>query len=94
MKKYVGTAKTRPASRIVRALDWSPLAYVGTVSYGVYLLHKFVLHFVNIGAESVPIGAPEGVFAFCLLGSVGLAALSYRFFEAPLLRLKVRFRRS
>ena len=82
---------TRPACGVVRALEWRPMAYVGTVSYGVYLLHKLVLHAVHHGLEAVDVGAPEAVFAVCVLGTVGLATLSYWFFEAPILRLKARF---
>lgn len=81
----------RPVSVVVRALEWQPLAYVGTLSYGVYLLHKIVLYAVNRGLDAVAINLPEAVFGFGLLGTIGLAHLSYRFFEAPILRLKARF---
>ncbi len=83
---------SRPGSRVVRMLEWRPLAYVGTVSYGVYLLHKLVLYIAQRGLAAVGIGAPEVLFALCALGSVGLAALSYRYFEAPILRMRARFR--
>jgi peptidoglycan/LPS O-acetylase OafA/YrhL len=81
----------RPDSLVVRALEWRPLAYVGTVSYGVYLLHKLVLHVVGRGLGGTALKAPELLFAMVLLGTVGLAALSYHYFESRMLRLKARF---
>lgn len=87
----IATVVLRPESRIVRALEWQPLAYIGTVSYGVYLLHKLVLHVVNRGLDAVSHNVPELLFVLGLIGTVGLAGLSYRCFEAPILRLKARF---
>lgn len=77
----IGLVVLRPASRVVRALEWRPIAYVGTVSYGVYLLHKFALAVATrvVDPAAVP---PEATFVFVLGGTVALAALSYRFFEA------------
>jgi peptidoglycan/LPS O-acetylase OafA/YrhL len=81
-----------PGSRVVRALEWHPLAFVGTVSYGVYLLHVIVLDATQRVLARLHVEA-LGVTAFvvCALGTVALAALSYRVFERPLLRLKDRF---
>ena len=81
----------RSESGVARALEWRPLAYVGTVSYGVYLLHKLVLHVVNRGLDAAALNASEPLFVMGLLGTVGLAALSYRYFETPILSLKARF---
>ena len=87
----VALVVAQPTHRIVRALEWRPLAYVGVVSYGVYLLHKFTLHVANRGLDALAITSPEARFALVLLGTVALAAVSYHAFEAPLLRLKTRF---
>jgi peptidoglycan/LPS O-acetylase OafA/YrhL len=82
----------RPRSGLVRTLEWRPLVYVGTVSYGVYLLHKLVLHVVNRGFAGAAVESPELLFAVAMLGTVSVAALSYRYFETPILPLKARFR--
>lgn len=82
----------RPESGVVRGLEWRPLAYVGTVSYGVYLLHKLVLHVVNRGLDAAELTAPAPLFVIGLLATIGIAALSFRYFEAPILRLTARFR--
>lgn len=81
----------QPQHRIVRLLEWRPLAYIGVVSYGVYLLHKFTLHVTQRGLDALAISAPEARFVLVLIAAVALAALSHRFIEAPMLRLKSRF---
>jgi peptidoglycan/LPS O-acetylase OafA/YrhL len=82
----------QPGSIVVRSLQWRPLAYIGTVSYGMYLLHKIALHVVRVAADRMG-GSLEPLLLFAsgLALSIALAALSYRFFEQPILRLKSRF---
>jgi len=81
-----------PASALVHALEWRPLAFVGTISYGVYLLHIVVLDATHRIFARWHVDSPYAAFIVCTLASVGLAALSYRVFERPLLRLKDRWR--
>ena len=82
----------RPGMSVVRWLEWRPLAFVGTVSYGIYLLHKIVLDVLSRGFARAELKSPALLFVLCLLGTIGLAALSYRYFERPILRVKDRFR--
>jgi peptidoglycan/LPS O-acetylase OafA/YrhL len=56
-----------------------PLVYVGTISYGLYLLHMPVLFFFERHIEGQ---AAIGVAA--LAATFALAALSWRYFEHPL----------
>lgn len=77
--------------RVVRALEWRPLAYVGTVSYGIYLLHKPALDVARRLLHKVSVDSPEALFATALLLSVLAAAVSFRYFESPLLRRKSAF---
>jgi peptidoglycan/LPS O-acetylase OafA/YrhL len=59
---------------------------VGTVSYGMYLLHMLVLNAVRrLGA------GPIVEFALALTLTIAAARLVYRYFEQPFLRLKDRF---
>jgi peptidoglycan/LPS O-acetylase OafA/YrhL len=61
--------------------------YIGTISYGMYLLHVFALN----GARRL-LGTPSGgsVFLLGLAMSVIGASMSHRFFELPFLRLKAQ----
>ena len=67
------------------------LAYVGTVSYGVYLLHMLVKNAVmkvTIGFHlNIP---PIGIFLITVLLSVLVAGLSFRYFESIFLGMKKR----
>lgn len=70
-----------------RALRWRPAQALGKVSYCVYLIHYPLL--LAAGALTAAVWARDGL---ALALSLGLAAASWRYFEAPLLRLKDRWR--
>lgn len=71
-----------------------PTVYLGKISYGLYVIHLPILGLISyiavrylsiqrhVGFERIGIGLPL---------TVVLASLSYRYFEAPFLRLKERF---
>jgi len=60
-----------------------PIArYVGSISYGMYLLHMFALNAVK---RAWPGAGEFAAFAGTLALSVAFAALSHRFFERPLM---------
>ncbi|HEX8435444.1 acyltransferase, partial [Archangium sp.] len=62
--------------------------YIGTVSYGIYLLHMLVLNGVR---RAVPGQGTAVQFVLTLALSVLVAGLSYRYFESWFLKLKGRF---
>ncbi|MBI3875442.1 MAG: acyltransferase [Verrucomicrobia bacterium] len=66
-----------------RALDGRFLAHVGKVSYGIYLLHMFVISSVKKlpGAAS-----PEMCFLVSSTLVILIASLVYKWFEFPLIR--------
>ena len=84
-----------------RVLAWRPLAYLGLVSYGVYLYHLVVaqllgessdpLHFSMSGlglvAKIHTLTTPV-LFVLTLAGSVLIATASYYLIELPFLRRK------
>lgn len=80
-----------PHSGSVKALDWAPLAYIGSISYGIYLLHVLVLHVVGEGLSFAGITSTTLLFAGTFLGSVLVAGVSYKYFEQPILKFKDRF---
>ncbi len=88
---------TQPTARRWSWLQWGPLAYVGRISYGVYVLHPLALSTVSFGLRHAPL--PDGVatavplrFLLYVAATLGLCAASFRWFESPLLRLKRHFR--
>jgi peptidoglycan/LPS O-acetylase OafA/YrhL len=62
-----------------RALGWGPVAYLGRISYGVYLWHWPIVVFVLYDHDV----APLTLFAISGLGSTALAAVSYAVVEQP-----------
>jgi len=69
------------------------LSYLGKISYGLYVWHGLVLatlwHYVFKGKITALSFALHVISS--LLLTIGIAALSYRFLEAPFLRMKKRF---
>jgi peptidoglycan/LPS O-acetylase OafA/YrhL len=77
-----------PKSMVVRALEWKPLAHIGIVSYGVYLFHMLVLHMVNRVVDVTMLNYPLVIFISAMVFCVGLATISYKLFELPLMGFK------
>jgi peptidoglycan/LPS O-acetylase OafA/YrhL len=73
-----------------RTLRLEPLVYVGSISYMLYLIHIPVYVAVGIGlARLGPIpglAMVQGVLAIAL--AIALAALSWKYFEGPILKFK------
>ncbi|MGA2962036.1 MAG: acyltransferase, partial [Candidatus Korobacteraceae bacterium] len=68
------------------------LCYLGKVSYGLYVYHVMCIQLVGQATRGRLIGLWFPVYAAAsLFLTIGVAALSYRFFESPFLRLKERF---
>ena len=73
---------------IRRWLQWKPVAYVGIVSYGVYLWHVYVIRLIPSSilrgtSLAAAVAALVGAFA----AAVGIASVSYFVIERPAMRL-------
>lgn len=81
-----------PAHVFSKLLNSRPLVFLGTISYGLYLYHTFVIQIVvKLAATRGWVLAPALLFGVVAAASTALAALSFRFFERPAMRLKHRF---
>jgi peptidoglycan/LPS O-acetylase OafA/YrhL len=88
-------------ARPSRVLDHPALAWLGQRSYGFYMIHTFVMVLAMALLEGARVPFLDGArsggaehFAFYVLAfalAAGVAALSYRYFETPLLRIKDRY---
>ncbi len=77
-----------------RILNIRILVYIGSISYGIYLLHVLAGHFATKVLGAAGIGTPwPAVFVATTVGAVICAGLSFRFFESRFLAMKVRFER-
>jgi peptidoglycan/LPS O-acetylase OafA/YrhL len=75
--------------RFASALSAHPIRFVGTISYGVYLYHPLCSLAASFVLPELK-GASGGMAHVVLLSaiSIAVAAVSYRFFETPFLKLK------
>ncbi len=69
-------------------LAFRPLARIGVISYGMYLLHQFARHGADTAMQRAGFSDALLLFALCLLLTIAAAEISFRFYETPFLRLK------
>ena len=86
-----------PGTAASRVLSRPLLVGVGRVSYGVYLYHMAVQRFVWSSTASLFGDLPPALtyglrVALCVALSLAAASISFRFLEAPALRMKRHFR--
>jgi peptidoglycan/LPS O-acetylase OafA/YrhL len=64
------------------------VVYLGKISYGLYVFHELIFWtvFDRLHCQHKGLGT-----LFVLAATIGIAAMSYEFFEKPILRLKNRF---
>jgi peptidoglycan/LPS O-acetylase OafA/YrhL len=89
----VGSCVIREDNCLAGLLSVKPLDWIGTVSYGVYLLHMLS---ANLVKRILPVFGLEGPLPYFLLTSivaVCAATVSYLFYESRFLRLKERIER-
>lgn len=86
------------AETSIYTLNSNKLNFIGQISYGIYLLHKYPLFLTmylihtywpggNIVVQNIVI------YTATLVCAVGLAALSYYGYEKPFLNIKKRFQK-
>ena len=81
----------QPGSRLAPVLAWSPLVWIGKRSYALYLWHFPVFFLAGaLWASGLLEYLPSRILPAWLV-TFALAAASYRWIEAPALRLKSRF---
>ena len=87
----VGACVIREDNALAPILRWRPVAYIGVLSYGMYLFNTLAVRFVRIALGHVGITYPLLTFPFVVGATVAVAFLSYRYFESPFLKLKSHF---
>jgi len=78
-----------------KILELKPLVYTGKISYGIYVYHPFIYFLFPVLFSQMDIEffhLPRGIQFGLLVGiTVGMAAVSWHFFESPINSLKNRF---
>jgi len=89
----VGACVIREDNGLAFVLRLRPVAYMGVLSYGMYLLNSLSAHAVQFALRRVVTPQPLLVFPLALGVAMGAAFVSYRYFESRFLELKTRFSR-
>ena len=88
----VGACCMRPDHGLARLTDAAPVRWIGTVSYGMYLLHVSA---ITAARRLLPVGSSVPVvFVVAFALTLVMAAAAYRWLERPFLGLRDRLRRS
>jgi peptidoglycan/LPS O-acetylase OafA/YrhL len=85
----VGSCVCNERHLLAPMLSIKLVAYIGSISYGMYMLHMLCKNAVVklLGVFALPANGVE-VFVLTLLVSVAAASLSFRYFESFFLRIK------
>jgi peptidoglycan/LPS O-acetylase OafA/YrhL len=83
MAALVAAVCIRKDQPLLALLSCSPVRYVGTISYGMYLLHVLAM---NVAERILKIHHPVYEFLITVPLTLGLAALSHLSFESWFLR--------
>jgi peptidoglycan/LPS O-acetylase OafA/YrhL len=78
------------SGRIVRALEWRPLAMLGVASYSLYLWHMPLIRLIA-GQTSLPTYGYAGLVIRVAPVACLVAVASYAVIESPFLRLRRRW---
>ena len=84
------TGACPPLTAICR---WKPLAHIGVISYGLYVVHLSLYRALDHWSAQflrLPAGDLLEVVLACA-SAITIAELSWRFFESPFLKLKDQF---
>ena len=78
-------------ARYARLLSWTPLVYLGKISYGIYVYHVFII--ILVSPLLVPYGLSEdhnafGRIAVLLALTLVVSSLSWHWLEQPFLAWK------
>jgi peptidoglycan/LPS O-acetylase OafA/YrhL len=73
-----------------RVFTFRPIVRVGEISYGIYLYHLIGLHITTVVLTKI--GWQGGWYTFVVysLVAIGMAELSFRYYETPFLNLRHR----
>ena len=90
---FAGIVGTVAVSQRTAILDWPPLAYVGRISYGLYIWHLFAIALINIAIyhKWIPEISDPVRDILRIVVSFSIAIVSFHAFESPMLTLKDRF---
>lgn len=93
MVLLVGSVVIRESNGLGPLLRWRPIAHIGLVSYGIYLMHMLSYNAVKQVLSTIGLEYAWLWFPATVVAATFVATISYRYYESWFLRLKNRFAR-
>ncbi|WP_428408522.1 acyltransferase family protein [Hyphococcus sp.] len=93
MSLWIASIVLAPASKTTALLDWRPVAFIGAISYGMYLYHMWCVYAAQILIGKLGLSNLWFEFPLALAGTIAISAASFYFYEKPFLNLRKRFRK-
>lgn len=92
MTVWIASIVLQPGAMTTRTLEWRPIAFIGAISYGMYLYHMWGVYAAGVILEKLglPLGALH--FPLTMAGTIVVSALSFYIFEKRFLNLRKKFR--
>lgn len=92
MALFIGSIVLSPDSRLTQAFEVNIFKYVGTISYGMYLFHMWVVFAASVILTKIGLSSGIILFVLVLFGTIAISAVSFTVYEKPFLNLRHRFR--
>jgi peptidoglycan/LPS O-acetylase OafA/YrhL len=87
----VGSTVIREDNDMAAFLRWKPVVWIGTVSYGMYMLHMLSVNVIRKATLALSLDSPVVEFIGGTALACGVASLSFLYYERKFLMLKDRF---
>jgi peptidoglycan/LPS O-acetylase OafA/YrhL len=87
----IGACVIREDNGLAPILKWRPIAFIGVLSYGMYLFNSLCTNAVMRVLAPFGLSHPLIVFPIGVGLTIAVAYFSYRYFETPFLKMKGRF---
>lgn len=88
---FVGACVIREKHFLAPLLSMKPVAYIGSISYGMYMLHMLCKNFIArvLAALHLPADGPA-LFVLTFVLAIVAASLSFKYYESYFLNLRAR----
>jgi peptidoglycan/LPS O-acetylase OafA/YrhL len=94
MVMLVGSVAIRESNGLSVLLRWRPLAHIGAVSYGMYLMHMLCFNALKSAIPDVGANHPWLYFPLTVMAVTLAATISYRYYESWFLQFRRKFERN
>ena len=92
MALWIASVIVQPSDKVTKALDFRPIAFIGGVSYGMYLYHMWCLYAARLILKELGLSRFYFEFPLGLMITILVSAASFYVLEKRFLGLRKKFR--